>query len=63
MPLQEVILSMRVMFESAKGFDGVIPLLEELVEPPDMDNVMLSFTYLYEAGRTLQSSQSFELYL
>ena len=49
-PLQEVILNMRVMFESARDFDGVVPILEELVEPPDMDNVNKSFDYLYDAG-------------
>ena len=49
-PLQDIILNLRVMFESAHTFTGVVPLLQELVEPPEIANVDRSFEYLYNAN-------------
>ena len=49
-PLQDVILSLRSMLEASISFDGVVPILEDLLEPPDMKNVHKSFDYLHYAG-------------
>ena len=49
-PLQDVILSLRSMLESSISFNGVVPILEDLLEPPDMRNVHKSFDYLHYAG-------------
>jgi HrpA-like RNA helicase len=49
-PLQETILSIRIMLEASPTFQGVIPVLEQLIEPPDTRNVENSFQYLYENG-------------
>ena len=49
-PLQDVILGLRSMLEASVGFSGVVPILEDLLEPPDMRNVKKSFDYLHYAG-------------
>lgn len=49
-PLQETILNMRVMLESSAEFNGVVPPLEDMLEPPDVRNVEQSFKYLHSAG-------------
>jgi len=49
-PLQDVILSLRVMLEDSADFQGVVPILEDLLEPPDMANVQRSFSYLHYSG-------------
>lgn len=49
-PLQDVILDLRTMLEDSAGFEGVVPILEDLLEPPDMNNVEKSFEYLHRAG-------------
>ena len=49
-PLQDVILDLRSMLQDGAGFQGVVPILEDLLEPPDMNNVGRSFDYLYDAG-------------
>lgn len=49
-PLQDVILGLRSMLEASVGFNGVVPILEDLLEPPDMRNVKKSFDYLHYAG-------------
>ena len=49
-PLQETILTLRVMLEGSVGFEGVIPLLRDLIQPPDMDNVESSFEHLFVNG-------------
>ena len=46
-PLQDVILSLRTMLEDSNDFDGVVPILQDLIEPPDMVNVDRSFQLLY----------------
>ena len=38
------------MLEDSANFDGVVPILEDLLEPPDMGNVAKSFDYLHYAG-------------
>ena len=48
-PLQDVILNMRNMFDSAPDFDGVVPILQSLLEPPSINNITKSFDYLYDA--------------
>eukprot|EP00603_Paraphysomonas_imperforata_P009533 CAMPEP_0114465236 /NCGR_PEP_ID=MMETSP0104-20121206/8383_1 /TAXON_ID=37642 ORGANISM="Paraphysomonas imperforata, Strain PA2" /NCGR_SAMPLE_ID=MMETSP0104 /ASSEMBLY_ACC=CAM_ASM_000202 /LENGTH=1658 /DNA_ID=CAMNT_0001638425 /DNA_START=38 /DNA_END=5014 /DNA_ORIENTATION=+ len=49
-PLQETILNLRIMLENSHGFEGVVPLLENLIDPPDMENVQASFDMLFDAG-------------
>lgn len=49
-PLQETILNLRVMLESSEDFEGVVPLLEDMLEPPDVRNVEQSFEYLHSVG-------------
>jgi HrpA-like RNA helicase len=49
-PLQDVILGLRSMLEASVGFTGVVPILKDLLEPPDMRNVHKSFDYLHYAG-------------
>jgi HrpA-like RNA helicase len=49
-PLQETILNLRVMMESSVDFNGVVPLLADMLEPPDMRNVEQSFENLYSVG-------------
>ena len=46
-PLQETILNLRVMLESSCEFEGVVPLLKDMLQPPDMGNVEQSFEFLY----------------
>ena len=46
-PLQDVILRLRVMLESSDSFEGVVPILEDLLEPPDTENVNNSFQFLH----------------
>jgi len=48
--LQDVLLRLWTMLESSEAFAGVVPVLEALPEPPDMDNVDLSFHTLYHTG-------------
>jgi hypothetical protein len=49
-PLQEVILDLDLMFETTPSFQGVVPILSELLEPPEMQNITQSFQHLYELG-------------
>ncbi len=60
-PLQDVILSLRTMLEDSANFDGVVPILEDLLEPPDMGNVEKSFGYLHYAGMVTEPSDYGEL--
>jgi HrpA-like RNA helicase len=45
--LEEVIIMLRSMLETTEDFNGVIPVLEDLLEPPDMGNVRSSLEYLF----------------
>ena len=36
------------MLEDAKDFEGVVPVLLNLLEPPEMSNINHSFNYLHE---------------
>jgi HrpA-like RNA helicase len=38
-PLQDVILDLRSMLEDTVNFRGTVPILEELLEPPDTSNI------------------------
>ena len=49
-PVQEVILSLRVMLENSKDFSGVFPILEDLPEPPELSNVEKSMNYLFDGN-------------
>lgn len=49
-PLDDTILNLRVMLEDIKSFNGVLPILAELLEPPDVKNIMLSFEALHTGG-------------
>ena len=57
-PLQDVILNLRSMLEASINFNGVVPILEDLLEPPDMRNVHKSFDYLHYAGMITQCDDS-----
>lgn len=57
-PLQDVILDLRSMLEDAKGFTGVVPILQELLEPPDMRNVYKSFELLFRLNMISHPSDS-----
>lgn len=46
-PLQDVILGLRAMLEGGLCFEGVLPVLQELPEPPQIDNIEKSFTVLH----------------
>ena len=47
-PLQETILNLRVMLETSENFDGVVPILESMLNPPEIQNINASFASLYE---------------
>ena len=51
--LEDVILQLRQMLESPH-FAGVIPVLENLIEPPDLGNVDMSISHLYSKGLLTQ---------
>ena len=38
------------MLESAHDFEGVVPILNDLLEPPSMANIEMSFDYLYQVN-------------
>jgi hypothetical protein len=42
------------MLESSANFTGVKPILEDLLEPPNMFNVQKSFDYLHYSGKKLE---------
>ena len=47
-PLQDVILGLHIMMEDSMNFEGVVPILEDMLEPPEMVNVEQSFEYLHK---------------
>jgi hypothetical protein len=53
--LHDVILSLRAMLEDSPGFEGVVPLLEDLIEPPNVDSVNSSFSYLFKCNQSYHS--------
>ena len=57
-PLQDIILNLRTMLEDSKNFRGVVPVLEDLLEPPDMSNTAKSFNYLHYCKFMWYSEQS-----
>ena len=48
-PGQDLILQLRTMFEESESFEGVVPILQSLLQPPDMGNVDRSFRVLYNS--------------
>ncbi len=60
-PMQDVILNLRVMFDSATDFNGVSPILESLLEPPDVHNVHKSFEYLHSMNMITAPNDDCEL--
>jgi len=60
-PLQETILSIRVMMEMSMDFEGVVPVLEELIEPPDLYNIQRSFEYLHDTGMITSADDTGQL--
>ena len=48
-PGQDLILQLRTMFEESENFDGVVPILQSLLQPPDMSNVDRSFRVLFNS--------------
>ena len=50
-PLQEIIIQLKAVAESAEAMDeGVSSMLEDLIEPPDLLNIDKSFEFLFDAG-------------
>ena len=47
-PGQDLILQLRAMFEDAEDFDGVIPILQSLLQPPETSNIERSFQILHQ---------------
>jgi hypothetical protein len=47
-PLQDVLLGMWVMMEDTATFEGVLPIMQGLIEAPDMANIENSYQYLHE---------------
>jgi HrpA-like RNA helicase len=47
-PLHGIILSLRHMLESSENFSGVTPVLESLLEPPDVTHIAKSFELLHQ---------------
>eukprot|EP01041_Mallomonas_annulata_P007018 gene7018-14283_t len=60
-PLQDIILRLRAMLEDTDSFEGVVPVLMDLLEPPDVDNVEKSFDYLFRADMLSRPDDSGEL--
>ena len=48
-PGQDLILQLRTMFEESENFDGVVPILQSLLQPPDMSNVDLNRGVLFNS--------------
>lgn len=42
-PLEETVLNLRSMLESTVDFKGVIPILEDTIEPPHMTHIYNAF--------------------
>jgi HrpA-like RNA helicase len=49
------------MLEDSANFAGVVPILEDLLEPPNMSNVKKSFDYLHYAGMITEADDVGEL--
>jgi hypothetical protein len=57
-PLQDVILSLRSMMEDTPDFEGVVPILDDLLEPPDIQNVVNSFEFLHSSNMITDPNDS-----
>eukprot|EP01034_Spumella_vulgaris_P036754 gene36754-45343_t len=55
-PLHNTILGLRAMLENTEVFTGMLPILNELLEPPDMSMVQDSFNFLYKANMITKPS-------
>lgn len=56
-PLHDVILKLRFMFEDSVDFEGVSPILANLIEPPEnMVNFQQSLDYLHYQGLISENS-------
>jgi HrpA-like RNA helicase len=60
-PLHNIILSLRHMLENSEDFKGVVPVLQDLLEPPDVVNINCSFEYLYSERMITEPNDSCEL--
>ena len=49
-PLQDVILNLRGVLEDSADFNGVVPILKNLLQPPEMSNVNKSFDHLFDSS-------------
>lgn len=47
--MPDVILGLRAMMEESAEFEGVLPILKALIEPPKTENVEYSFKHLYDS--------------
>ena len=49
-PMQDVIIRLRYDFEKGPSFRGVRPILSNMIQPPDLDNIERSFANLFDSG-------------
>jgi HrpA-like RNA helicase len=57
-PLHDIILNLRHMLEKSEGFSGVKPVLQDLIEAPNLINVENSFQYLHNEGMITEPDDS-----
>jgi len=60
-PLEDVVLNLWVMMEDAPDFEGVVPVLDGLIEPPAMGNIKTSYMELFQSGFITEHSDDGEL--
>eukprot|EP00605_Chrysophyceae_sp_TOSAG23-4_P000579 GSChrysophyteH1.ASY1.ANO1.656.1 assembled CDS len=60
-PLQDTILTLRYMMQDSEFFQGCIPILEDLLEPPPMSNINRSFEALHQASMIISPDDRGEL--
>lgn len=60
-PLHDMILKLRSMLEDSLDFNGIIPVLSELPEPPEIENISKSFEYLFDIGLITEDSDEGKL--
>lgn len=60
-PLHDMILKLRGIMEKSLDFNGVIPILADLPDPPNLNNLRKSFEYLFESGLITEPSDEGKL--
>lgn len=57
-PLDETILNLRSMLETATDFEGVVPILEDTLEPPNMTHITNAFYDLHDKGMIFEPNDT-----